>query len=166
VLSVGGTSLTLNTNNSYASESAWTSVGGGVSANEAKPGYQTSYGISQSGRSTPDVAYDADPNTGVYVYDSCTFQPGWYEVGGTSAGAPQWASIVALADQSRSTPLSTNNLSSGSEYNAATGSIYASNYHDITTGSNGHPAGTGYDLATGLGSPQVNNLVPWLISHN
>jgi hypothetical protein len=43
--------------------------------------------------------------------------------------------------------------------------VYASNYHDITMGSNGHAAGTGYDLATGLGSPQANNLIPWLISH-
>jgi hypothetical protein len=166
VLSVGGTSLTLNTNNSYASESAWSSGGGGASVGESEPGYQTSYGISLSGRGTPDVAYNADPNTGVYVYDSFENPPGWYEVGGTSAGAPQWASIIALADQSRSTPLSTNNLTSRTEYNAATGSVYASNYHDITTGSNGHPAGPGYDLATGVGSPQVNNLVPWLIANN
>jgi subtilase family serine protease len=166
VLSVGGTSLTLDANNNYVSESAWSSGGGGASVGEAEPTYQTNYGISLSGRGTPDVAYNADPNTGVYVYDSYTRTPGWYEVGGTSAGAPQWAALIALADQGRSTPLSTNNLTSRTEYNAATGSVYGTNYHDVTTGSNGHPAGPGYDLATGVGSPQANNLVPWLINNN
>jgi subtilase family serine protease len=166
VLSVGGTSLTLNSNNSYASESAWSSGGGGVSGFEAEPTYQKNYGINQSGRATPDVAFDADPNTGVYVYDSYIFPPGWYEVGGTSLGAPAWAGLIALADQSRSPPLTTSNLTSRTEYNAATGSAYSSNYHDITTGSNGQPAGPGYDLATGVGSPQANNLIPWLISNN
>ncbi len=85
--------------------------------------------------------------------------------GGTSAGAPQWAGLVALADQGRSTPLSSSNLTSSPTYNAATGSVYASNYRDITSGSNGYPATTGYDLATGLGSPLANNLVPYLTSH-
>jgi subtilase family serine protease len=166
VLSVGGTSLTLTTSNGYSSESAWSSGGGGASVGESEPGYQTSYGISLSGRGTPDVSYDADPNTGFYVYDSfIAGGGGWYEVGGTSAGAPQWAALIALADQSRSAPLSTNSLTSRSEYSAATGSVYATNYHDVTTGSNGHAAGTGYDLATGVGSPQANNLIPWLISH-
>jgi hypothetical protein len=167
VLSVGGTSLTLNTNNTYASESAWSSGGGGASKYESLPTYQKNYGLNYSGRATPDVAYNADPNTGVYVYDTYyPFGGGWFEVGGTSAGAPQWAALIALANQSRSTPLSTNNLTSRTEYNAATGSAYASNYHDVTTGSNGNPAGPGYDLATGVGSPQANNLVPWLISNN
>ncbi len=166
VLAVGGTSLTLDSNNNYVSESAWTSGGGGTSSYEARPGYQTNYGLTYSGRSTPDVAFDADPNTGVYVYDSYTYTPGWYEVGGTSLSAPSWAGIIARADQGRSTPLSTNNLTSRTEYNAATGSVYSSNYHDITTGSNGHSAGPGYDQATGVGSPIANNLIPWLISHN
>jgi hypothetical protein len=167
VLSAGGTSLTLNSDNTYNSESAWSSGGGGASANESEPGYQTGFNISLSGRGTPDVSYDADPNTGVYVYDSYYYGGGgWFEVGGTSAAAPQWASIVALADHGRATPLSTNNTTSRTEYNAAVGALYASNYHDITTGSNGYAAGTGYDLATGIGSPQVNNLVPWLVGNS
>jgi hypothetical protein len=166
VLSVGGTTLNIDTSGNYISESAWSSGGGGASGYENEPGYQTSYGIHLSGRGTPDVSYDADPNTGVYVYDTYTYQPGWYEVGGTSAGAPQWAALVALADQGRSAPLSTNNLASRTEYNAAIGSAYGSNYHDVITGSNGYAAGPGYDLATGLGSPQANNLVPWLVSHS
>ena len=164
VLSVGGTSLYLDSNGNYLSESAWSSGGGGASRYEPEPGYQTSYGISLSGRGTPDVAYNADPNTGVYIYDASASPPGWYEYGGTSAGAPQWSALIALADESRSTPLSTTDLTSRIEYDAATGSVYSSNYHDITTGSNGNPAGTGYDLATGLGTPQANNLVPWLIA--
>jgi len=166
VLSVGGTSLTLDTNNNYVSESAWSSGGGGASVGESEPAYQKNYGIILSGRGTPDVSYDADPNTGVYVYDSYTSTPGWYSVGGTSAGAPQWAGLIALVNQSRSTPLSTNNLTSRTEYNAAGSSVYATNYHDVTTGSNGYAAGTGYDLATGLGSPQANTLVPWLIANS
>jgi len=165
VLSVGGTSLTIDTSGNYISESAWSSGGGGASVGEKEPGYQTSYGISLSGRGTPDVAFDADPNTGVYVYDTYG-AGGWYEVGGTSLGAPAWAGIIALADQGRATPLSTNNLTSRTEYNAAVGSLYASNYHDVTTGSNGYAAGTGYDLATGLGSPIVNDLVPWLTKNS
>jgi hypothetical protein len=167
VVSVGGTSLTLDTNNNYVSESAWSSGGGGVSGFEAQPGYQTSYGLSLGGRGTPDVSFDADPNTGVYVYDTYYFGGGgWFQVGGTSLSAPSWAGLVALADQGRVTPLASSNLTSRFDYNAATGSAtYASNYHDITAGSNGHAAGVGYDLATGVGSPQANTLIPWLASH-
>jgi subtilase family serine protease len=166
VLSIGGTSLTLTTGNAYSSETAWADSGGGVSTNEKLPGYQSSYGISNSGRSIPDVAWDADPNTGVYVYDSYVFGGGgWYEVGGTSVGAPSWAGLIALADQNATTPLTTDSLTSRIEYTAATGTVYASNYHDITSGSNGHAAGTGYDLVTGVGSPQANNLVPYLSAH-
>jgi hypothetical protein len=167
VLSVGGTSLPLDANgNRTGAETAWSSGGGGASRYESEPGYQTSYGISLSGRGTPDVSYNADPNTGVYVYDTYITQPGWYEVGGTSAGAPQWAGLIALVNQSRSTPLSTNNLTSRTEYNAATGSVYGTNYNDITSGSNGYSAGPGYDLATGVGTPQANNLVGWLINNS
>jgi hypothetical protein len=162
VVSVGGTHLPLDSNGNLTSaESAWSSGGGGVSSGEAEPGYQVSYGIVQSGRATPDVSYNADPYTGVAVYDSYGGY-GWFVVGGTSAGAPQWAALVALADQNRITALSSNNLTTSPEYQAATGPGYASNYRDITSGSNGHPATTGYDLATGVGSPLANNLVPYL----
>jgi hypothetical protein len=168
VVSVGGTHLPLDSSgNLTGAETAWSSGGGGPSAYEAEPGYQTGYHISLSGRGTPDVSYNADPNTGVAVYDSYAYfgQSGWLVFGGTSAGAPQWAGLVALADQGRATPLSSNNLTISPEYNAATGTVYASNYRDITSGSNGYAATTGYDLATGLGSPLANNLVPYLASH-
>jgi hypothetical protein len=109
VLSVGGTTLTLSGSGSYVSESAWPDSGGGYSQYEAEPSYQES--VQQSGeRSTPDVAYDGDPNTGVEVYetppvDQNPFQPSaqgsWQVVGGTSLGAPSWAGILAIADQGR-----------------------------------------------------------------
>lgn len=166
VLSVGGTNLQLDSSgNRIAAETAWSSGGGGASLYESRPGYQTSYGITTSGRATPDVSYNADPNTGVYVYDTFTTQPGWYQVGGTSAGAPQWAGLIALVDQTRLTPLSTQSLTSRFSYSAATGAAYGLNYTDITSGSNGYSAGTGYDLATGVGSPKANALVPWLIAN-
>ena len=84
VLAVGGTHLNLNGDN-YASETAWFHSGGGQSADEPEPNYQ--FGVQGSGqRDTPDVAFDADPATGVAVYDSYnggTTNP-WYQVGGTS----------------------------------------------------------------------------------
>lgn len=168
VVSVGGTTLPLDSGgNLIGPETVWSSGGGGASANEAMPGYQSSYGLTGGKRSTPDVSYDANPSTGFAVYDSYSYfgQQGWLVFGGTSARAPQWAGLVALANQGR-TPLSSNNLKSSPLYNAATGaSVYASNYRDITSGSNGRPATTGYDLATGLGSPLANNLVPYLKTH-
>src|SRR5262249_13563226 len=137
VVSVGGTTLKVSSNGTYQSESAWSDGGGGASPDEAEPASQSKYGITLHGRGTPDVAYDADPNTGFAVYDSVPYygEAGWFQVGGTSAGAPQWAALVALADQGRSTPLSSASLTTSPFYDAATGSTtYASNYHDITTG--------------------------------
>jgi hypothetical protein len=169
VLSVGGTSLPLDSNgNLTGAETVWSGSGGGPSGVEPEPGYQTSFGLSLSGRGTPDVSYDADPNTGVSVFDSTKSGglSGWITFGGTSIGAPQWAGLLALVDQSRSTPISTNNLTSRSIYSAAVGSLYASNYRDITSGSAGSFSATaGYDFCTGLGSPLASSLVPYLISH-
>ncbi len=174
VLGVGGTSLTVNGSSgsySYGGETAWSSSGGGLSAYEAVPAYQVPWqSVVGSQRGTPDIAWDANPSTGVAVYDSTKYQgqSGWWEVGGTSVGSPSWAALIALADQGRATPLS----SSGATGNilndiytlaGSTGSAgYASNYHDITSGSNGNPALPGYDLVTGIGSPQANNLIPAL----
>ena len=176
VVAVGGTTLPLDsTGNLIGTETAWNQSGGGISAYEAEPGYQSSYSIPNTGgrRGVPDVSYDADPNTGVSVFDSTPLngQTGWFQVGGTSAGAPQWAALTALADQIRSTgPLSSSNLNSSPEYNAAAPAIYGSNYRDITSGTNGTcgtgcTAGVGYDFVTGLGSPLANALVPYLGAH-
>jgi subtilase family serine protease len=176
VVGVGGTTLPLDAlGKPIGPESAWSGSGGGISAYEAEPGYQSNFSIPSDGgkRGVPDVAYEADPNTGVSVYDSTSYQgqTGWFQVGGTSAGSPQWAALAALADQGRGTSaLSTNNLSSSPEYNAAELSVYSGNYRDITAGSNGTcgsvcTAGMGYDFVTGLGSPLANSLVPYLTTH-
>jgi subtilase family serine protease len=174
VIGVGGTTLPLDANgNLTGGETAWSGSGGGVSAYEGEPGYQSTYPIPSTGgkRGIPDVSYDADPNTGVAVYDTTSYygKKGWFQVGGTSMGSPQWAGLAALADQGRSQSLSGNNLVSSILYNAAA-SAYGSNYRDITLGTNGScgalcTASSGYDFITGLGSPLANNLVPYLNSH-
>jgi subtilase family serine protease len=102
VLSVGGTTLNLSISGAYASEAAWIDSGGGYSLYEQEPGYQES--VQQTGmRSTPDVAFDADPNTGVEVYSTApgSSQGSWQVVGGTSLGAPAWAGLIAIVDQGR-----------------------------------------------------------------
>jgi hypothetical protein len=105
VVAVGGTSLTLNADNSYNSETGWgyfdsgagtfIGSGGGISQFEPEPSYQQ--GVQSTGKRTiPDVAFDADPDTGVAVYDTYS-QSGWLEVGGTSVASPIIASTFALA---------------------------------------------------------------------
>lgn len=180
VMSVGGTSLTISGSSgsySYGGETAWSSSGGGLSQYESRPAYQSNWtSVVGSQRGIPDIAWDADPSTGVAVYDSTNYQgqKGWYEVGGTSVGSPSWSAVIALVDQGRaakglpalSTATGTANLLNDL-YNLAgtTGSSgYTTDYHDITSGSNGNPAQPGYDLVTGIGSPQGNNLVPALAS--
>ena len=81
-------------------ETAWSGSGGGISAGETLPAYQAGF-VSGQARGAPDVSYNADPSTGVYVYATSPGYGGWYEVGGTSAGAPQWAGIFALVNQGR-----------------------------------------------------------------
>src|SRR5262249_51623568 len=151
VVAVGGTSLLLN-GSSYGSEAGWTNGGGGYSRNEAKPSYQQ--GSQSSGaRSTPDVAYNADPKTGVYVYNA----GGWYSIGGTSARAPQWAGLVALADQGRRSPGAPANL------NPLLYGLSSADFHDVTAGNNTYDARAGYDLVTGRGSPFADRVVRDLI---
>jgi subtilase family serine protease len=172
VLAVGGTSLTVKattngttTTYSYGGESTWAGGGGGISSIEGTPSYQAKV-QADGGRTTPDVAYVGDPHTAVAIFDSIPYlgAQGWYGVGGTSVGAPQWAAIVVLADQARGLQGAGSSLGTGQVANtlyaiAQNAAAYQSNFHDITTGSNGFSAKTGYDLATGLGTPQVNNLV-------
>ena len=117
----------------------------------------------------PDVAYDADPSTGFAVYDSVTLQnqSGWFQVGGTSAGAPQWAALFGIANSMRAAvgkpPVSLINFDL---YKTAAGD-YAASFHDVTAGSNGTcglncSANANYDFVTGLGSPRANHLIPVL----
>jgi subtilase family serine protease len=150
VVAVGGTTLKLNPNGSVASETGWSGSGGGVSSIEVEPAYQSTYGIpgANNHRCVPDVSYDADPYTGVSVYDSYGYG-GWLVVGGTSAGAPQWAAIQSLG-----------NSATNSNFYKDANANYASYFRDITIGSNGYPAATGYDYVTGLGSPLTTNYAP------
>jgi subtilase family serine protease len=168
VLSVGGTNLQIDAAGNYLGETGWSGSGGGTSVYESRPAYQNNWiNVVGSSRGIPDVAWDADPNTGVAVYSSTPYsgQTGWFVVGGTSFGSPCWAAIIALVDQGRTTPLSS--LDAITQlYNLAgtTGSPgYTNNWHDITSGGNGgYTAVPGYDLVTGIGSPKADSLVPAL----
>jgi hypothetical protein len=166
VLGVGGTSLNLTRNSDWGKETGWGGSGGGVSRYEPKPAYQTSVATpSATSRTSPDVAYDANPSTGFRVYDSQN--GGSYAVGGTSAGAPQWAALVAIANQGRAlagkAPLDGPSQTLYAVYQAAQAS-YSTDYHDVTSGNNGYRAGRGYDMVTGLGTPVADKVVSALVA--
>ncbi len=143
VLSVGGTSL--HVSGRTITEVAWKGSGGGISKYFAKPTYQNGFVIGTK-RAVPDVSYNADPATGYRVYSS---KQGWIEVGGTSAGAPQWAALIAgISSQNRSRAVS---------------NLYfkVSLFRDIISGKNGScaqfcVARDGFDTVTGLGSPKAS----------
>jgi subtilase family serine protease len=176
VTGIGGTLLDADgRTGAYHSETTWNEPqfaaagGGGVSVIYPRPAYQAGHTL--AGRGVPDVAYNAGINSGVLAVWSSSGQGAdlVFRFGGTSAGSPQWAGLVALADQQRhgrigfmNDALYTTQLSQR---------VYTSVFHDVTTGDNtyhgavtvpGFAAGTGYDLATGLGTPMANHLVPLL----
>lgn len=166
VLSVGGTTLNLAAGGGYGSETAWSGSGGGYSTYEPRPSYQSSV-QSSTMLSSPDVAYNANPSTGYSVYDTTRYggQSGWFTVGGTSAGAPQWAALVAIADQGRALA-GLGSLNGATQTLPALFSMPSTNFHDITSGRNaGYSAGPGYDLVTGLGSPYANLVIQSLVSY-
>lgn len=163
VTAVGGTTLSKAAGTTRGwSESVWSGSGSGCSTIEAKPAWQLDSGCAK--RTVADVAADADPNTGLGIYDtynSCGSSglcdllialglaqgaDGWAQVGGTSLSSPVIASVYALAG---------NPVTSGSYPYAHPGSL-----NDVTSGSNGSCGGTylctgvaGYDGPTGLGTP-------------
>jgi subtilase family serine protease len=112
-----------------------------------------------------NVSYVADSSTGVAVYQGNK----WYVVGGTSMGAPQWAALVALSNSSRTA--GTLRAADSAIYSAAgiADTINPSCFFDITSGSNGTDpddlAIAGYDLVTGVGSPNAGTLVPKLSTY-
>jgi subtilase family serine protease len=157
VVGAGGTRLKLDSNGNIVSEVAWSGSGGGESEYFAEPSYQDA--VQSSGkRGVPDVAYNASPATGVPVYDS---EDGdWTQDGGTSAAAPPWCAIVAIANSIRA------GMGKGTIGTNFLNVIYANEaaFHDITKGSNGNcgavcDAGPGYDFVTGLGSPIAPQVV-------
>jgi subtilase family serine protease len=162
-LAVGGTSLMLDSAGGVSSEVAWSGSGGGVSAYSPKPAFQN--GVTSAPRRTsPDVSYSGDPATGFAVYSSTPYQgqSGWFQMGGTSAGAPQWAGVVAVGNGLRKAvgkaPLvAVTSTGATPLHSALYGS--AARLGDIVSGSNGScgalcSAGTGFDAVTGLGSPR------------
>src|SRR6266568_8345101 len=179
VIGVGGTTLQLNVG-AYGSESVWSNpsaiqhgpkgggAGGGISNTFARPTWQQGSGVqnqySNGNREVPDVTADADPTTGYAVY--CTVKnagcppTGWLTIGGTSAGAPLWAGCLALINQYLQTqgkaPVGYANPALYGLFNAQ--QAFPA-FHDITTGNNlYYPATTSYDLASGMGSPDVYNM--------
>jgi len=165
VVAVGGTSLFIDSQGNYQSESGWSDGGGGISQYESQPAYQNGVVTqSTSQRATPDVSMNADPNTGVAVYDSFNngTQTPWEQVGGTSLSCPSWAGIIAIADQGRALAGEAS-LDGVKDTLPMLYKLPASDFHDITTGNNGFPAGPGYDLVTGIGTPVANLLVPGLV---
>ena len=194
VLAVGGTTLNIN-GTSYGSETTWgdgthsgtqTGGGGGISVYEPQPSYQVGKvnGLSTTARTYPDISLDANPYTGVPIYDSVDYGSGtgWIPgtEGGTSLATPLMAGLVAVADQGRAingfAPLNSSGGSgvaaSNPNGNSAALDIHtllygfgysSSDFHDITSGLSIGPSSygpkVGYDLSTGLGSPQGNQLV-------
>lgn len=143
VISVGGTTIHFS-GGQFLSETGWSGSGGGCSAYETATSAQA--GFNQFGqvncgnsRGTPDVSLDADPSSGVSVYDSVRYQgqKGWFTVGGTSASAPMWAAQSAVT---------------GTVVDAAY--VYGNSiaFRDIVSGNNGLSCLVGYDLVTGRGS--------------
>ena len=166
VLSVGATTLSLGAGSSYAGELAWTDSTGGFSALEPAPAYQinaqNASGLAYGLRTQPDVAAVGDPATGVSVYDTVRYagQSGWFSVGGTSAAAPQWAGLIAVADQG----LGLAGIGSLRNAQAALYQIPSTAFHNVTSGFNGYSAKSGYDLLTGLGTPVANRVVAGLLA--
>ena len=143
VISVGGTTLNFS-GSTFTGETGWADGGGGCSLYENATAAQAAFGqYGQVGcagkRATPDLSLDADPASGVSVYDSVRYQgqQGWFKVGGTSASSPMIAARSAIA---------------GSVVNASTVYGSAITYRDVTSGNNGAPCLVGFDLCTGRGS--------------
>lgn len=153
VTGVGGTTLTVD-NGSYGGETAWSGSGGGTSVVYGNPSWQAG---DNGKRTVPDVAADADPNTGAATYSDGQ----WGVVGGTSLAAPLWAGFAALYDQQAAAdgkaPLG---FGSQAIYGVGNGSSYSSAMNDVTSGGNGSfGAGQGYDQVTGWGSYDTSGLI-------
>jgi subtilase family serine protease len=168
VTSVGGTTLTRL--GSGFQETAWTGSGGGFSRFYQMPGYQKTLPEAtqkpfNNHRGVPDVSAAADPFTGLSIY----INGHWTITGGTSASAPLWAGITAIANQMAGHPLGFINPGL---YKLAGSGTYQQDFHDIVAGNNtnaaakvqGHSAVPGWDAVTGLGTPNAEKLIPDLIT--
>ena len=162
-------------------EVGWIAGGGGYSILFSRPDYQdnlpvgSSYVGSSVGapgpntnmRGVPDVAYQASGRTAPLVYLGAF---GWFTVGGTSCSTPQWAGLVAIADQISGTDLGF--INPGLYKIGSDASRYAADFFDVTQGNNGlyaptipgYSASQGWDAVTGLGTPNAANLAPDLVA--
>ncbi|WP_035844547.1 S53 family peptidase [Kitasatospora azatica] len=172
--------------NPGAAEVGWTFSGGGFSQLFDRPAYQGTLPAGSTAigakRGVPDVSLQASSGTGALVYVSlppdgqgglsCGSAPcssGWYDIGGTSLSCPQWAGLVAIADQLNGGGLG---LLNPALYRVgADPAKYAVDFHDVTLGNNtadpsvpGYPATTGWDPITGLGTPDAAKLLPDLVA--
>ena len=180
VLAAGGTTFTAShKTGAYINETTWSApshsqgTGGGFSHLFPRPGYQNGIPGTGATRAVPDVAADAAPSTGMAIAISDSDQK--YSIlgaSGTSASAPFWAALIALANQSAGHDLGFVNPAI---YRIGRSAAHHTAFHDITTGSNtvtisdqtinGYQATPGYDPATGWGSPDARLLVPLLARH-
>jgi subtilase family serine protease len=173
VTSVGGTSLTADTSGHYQSETVWNdgddggATGGGISQTFGEPLYQrllppATQRMLGGHRGTPDISWNADELTPILIYLSFLGpdNAGYYALGGTSAGAPQWAGLVADLNQLLHRPIGF--LNPYLYLLGATGG--GRGFHDITVGNNGldgvpgYSATPGWDLATGWGTPDIGQF--------
>jgi subtilase family serine protease len=172
VTAIGGTRLVADSAGNYQSETTWNEFstfgaagGGGFSTVYGTPAYQNRLHLASRG--VPDVSYNAAIIGGVLAVWSVPLgAPAFFLFGGTSAGSPQWAGLVADADQLNGGRIGA--LNSRLYGWASSGTLANRLFHDVTTGNNafgaisGFNAGTGWDAATGLGTPKANTLVPQL----
>jgi hypothetical protein len=177
VVAVGGTRLILDASGNYLSERAWGSGdasgngisdgggGGGLSNFVDQPIFQQGI-VTQSSvaRGVPDVAFLADPFSGVSVFDSFDSPDApWITVGGTSLAAPMFAGLMSIVNQGSV-------LAGGTPLDGATQTLPrlyglpSADFHDITSGNNGFPAGVGYDLASGRGTPIISSFIPDMVA--
>jgi subtilase family serine protease len=174
VIGVGGTALYISANGTYQSETAWGGSGGGLSAYEKEPLFQALFGIaddSRDHRGAPDVSYNASPATGFAEYDSYGFGAayGWLQIGGTSAGTPQWAALIAIANSMRTAVRKAHLSSTNTSLYSIAKTHSAANLHAVMSGSNGSCGSlcgvlTGYDYMTGLGTPQASAMIASLVA--
>jgi kumamolisin len=149
VVAAGGTSLKLKSDNTILSETGWSGSGGGRSAYVITPAYQSNVPGLNGKRGVPDFSFDADPNTGVAVYDStrCQGMSGWMVFGGTSVSSPSLSGIVDSVSGGHGSAVS------GGELSVLYGNLGTSDFNDITSGSAGSfTAAPGWDFVTGIGS--------------
>jgi kumamolisin len=172
VVSAGGTTVNRDATGNFVSESCWSGSGGGVSAYEVwqnPPSITNGMGpwtafqfplFNQTPRQTPDLSFDANPASGVYVYDTYGYG-GWLVVGGTSVASPSLAGIVNNAANRMGQSPAIGGLFTNQENNLIYSQEFAysgfsQNFYDVTAGSNGtgHNAGPNYDQCTGVGTPR------------